>query len=269
MSSGMSKKSKADVRNALFRQFEMHENVAAEIGKYKDNFSRFDKARQVLFSDLQAIVSTSRSEHPMELFAERRFDARVKSEFSLTVKLFNKMWHNCGYDDQGAWPQTPTPPYFDKLIEPVELKKAYEDIKDMVGGRVVVCCADYMEMAIERVKVKLKNLGYYIYKNMDKDFIRKPKRTYYGYHIFVKVPIGAADKKNGKRGRPEVIAELQIQTLLGNAWAVFEHDTYYKKALTPGNQLVPEDVTRDVELINAGLIVNDGLLGVMIKRLND
>lgn len=70
-----------------------------------------------------------------------------------------------------------------------------------------------------------------------KDYVRKPKKNgYESYHIIMNVPV--------KRGKKEeaVRVELQLRTLIMDAWASMDNRICYKKG-----QSVPPQVQRQIE----------------------
>ena len=70
-----------------------------------------------------------------------------------------------------------------------------------------------------------------------KDYVRKPKKNgYESYHIIMNVPV--------KRGKKEeaVRVELQLRTLIMDAWASMDNRICYKKGET-----VPPQVQRQIE----------------------
>ena len=69
-----------------------------------------------------------------------------------------------------------------------------------------------------------------------KDYVRKPKKNgYESYHIVMEVPVEIEDRKAGgkkhKNSHIEMIrVELQLRTMIMDAWAGMDNRVSYKKA---------------------------------------
>ena len=58
----------------------------------------------------------------------------------------------------------------------------------------------------------------------EKDYVKNPKESgYVSYHLILGVPISLSDENT------YVTVELQIRTLMMDAWAAIEHKLVYKK----------------------------------------
>lgn len=94
-----------------------------------------------------------------------------------------------------------------------------ERLNDMCGVRVI--CYDTNQM-YRIVDLFVKGRRYEVQK--EKDYVKKPKKNgYQSYHIICLVPV----EIEGKRFRVKV--ELQIRTIIMDAWASIDAVVRYKK----------------------------------------
>lgn len=100
----------------------------------------------------------------------------------------------------------------------VSVESLNEHIRDMVGVRLV---CPYVDDVYEIVDlIRNSNL---LQICEEEDYIKNPKESgYTSYHMNVMVPICLHDDVEF------VHAEIQIRTLLMDAWAALEHDLIYK-----------------------------------------
>ena len=98
------------------------------------------------------------------------------------------------------------------------LENIRESIKDVIAARIV--CLD-----LEDVKKMVELLTNYPGINIidNKDYITNPKESgYSSHHLIVEIPVELSS------GTVSVKAEIQVRTLLMDAWAALEHETIYK-----------------------------------------
>lgn len=93
-----------------------------------------------------------------------------------------------------------------------------DSIKDVIAARIV--CLD-----LEDVKKMVELLTMYPGINIieSKDYITCPKESgYRSHHLIVEIPVELSS------GTINVKAEIQVRTILMDAWAALEHETIYK-----------------------------------------
>lgn len=111
---------------------------------------------------------------------------------------------------------------------PVDFKTATEVLNDISGVR----CICYSVKEIYWIAHQIgKDSRFQIIKA--KDYIRKPKKNgYESYHIIMDVPVE----------NEYVRVELQLRTLIMDAWAEMDNRISYKK-----NEEIPEEMTQRIE----------------------
>ena len=111
---------------------------------------------------------------------------------------------------------------------PVDFKTANEVLNDISGVR----CICYSVKEIYWIAHQIgKDSRFQIIKA--KDYIRKPKKNgYESYHIIMDVPVE----------NEYVRVELQLRTLIMDAWAEMDNRISYKK-----NEEIPEEMTQRIE----------------------
>jgi ppGpp synthetase/RelA/SpoT-type nucleotidyltranferase len=261
-------KKDADVRNKLYNMF-LGSGIKASnpVNQILNNhgllIAKYEKATDLLNHDLRLLWAKFISIIGDDFI--KYTNARMKDEDSILVKLFNKSWEENGFYKN--WPAAATKGMLGRLTDYSVLKKVYREIKDLVGGRIILGCKKDVRDYVEWFKKEFADREYKVLPlSKDKDYISYPSRGYYGYHFFVRVP---TQTKKGKRGRPYQIAEIQIQSLLGRAFADFSHSTIFKKIKVPGNQIFTAKIDYELELISGGLQVTDGLFGLLREQIDD
>lgn len=98
-----------------------------------------------------------------------------------------------------------------------------ERMPDLIGARIVCNnIADVYDIVTQLKTARFGCLHYAERPSGEKDFIRSPKNDgYRGYHLDVVWNVSTGDKRQRR-------AELQIRTLLQDAWASFMHDDLYQ-----------------------------------------
>lgn len=266
MNDEMSDIDKANVRSDLYMKFcgQIRANpngaLAVLIGRFNKSQRPLKTAKRRLDKALNEI--RMKPLYPDGFFTDH--DSRVKDEESLLIKLFNKSWKKNGFNQN--WPRQSHRSFLKELVDDEVLSKAYDEIKDLIGGRMVVSCKADIQEAVEDVRRELRDRGFEESlkpEEKDKDYTSSPRDGFYGYFIHMRVPIRKATAK--RRGSFH-LAEIQIVSLLGSAWAKFGHDTFYKVANRPCMQILPSAIGDDWELISGSLQVTDGLFGSLRKR---
>ncbi|MDR0389183.1 MAG: tetratricopeptide repeat protein [Spirochaetaceae bacterium] len=139
--------------------------------------------------------------------------------------------------------------YFKKhlrLLRNSEAPEMTEEITDLIGIRVVcpfiedlVLAEDILKKELEVIEVERKGSDYSF-----KEF------GYESTHLLVKIP-GAILDARGSLGTE--VAEIQIRTILQDAWAEVEHELVYKAEFTPFD----DPLRRKLAAVNASLSLAD------------
>jgi putative GTP pyrophosphokinase len=118
--------------------------------------------------------------------------------------------------------------YFKKYLRLLQDKKGSGSvvITDLIGIRVVCPFLENLDAAVRLLKEKFEVIE-----------VEKKGSNYsfkeFGYestHLLIKIPADIV-KKRGYSGSE--VAEIQIRTILQDAWAEVEHELVYKAAFTP------------------------------------
>ncbi|GHV60738.1 (p)ppGpp synthetase [Spirochaetia bacterium] len=134
-------------------------------------------------------------------------------------------------------------------------------ITDLIGIRVVCPFLENLDAAVRLIKEKFEVIE-----------VEKKGSNYsfkeFGYestHLLVKIP-GDIVKNRGYSGSE--VAEIQIRTLLQDAWAEVEHELVYKAEFTPFD----EPMKRKLAAVNASLSLADTIfqeVRVYQRQLNE
>ncbi|MDH3892740.1 MAG: RelA/SpoT domain-containing protein [candidate division Zixibacteria bacterium] len=260
----MNDKKRANIRFDLYSAFQFSDSCAKIMSSWQTDRMVCQAAEQVLEQGLMDLRAKSVSSdigknlpHGAKVFYSS--NVRVKQDTSLRIKLFNKVWADCGFDE--SWPESNGDEYLSLLTSADRLKSAYSSVKDLLGGRLVLACIEDFDRCLDFVREYLETNEYKVFKEY-KDFRVKPKRDgYYGCHLYVRVP---------SRGAPRFRkAELQIQTLLGNAWSLFGHDMLMKTLEVPGRQLLLPIAYRQMAGLSRGLQATDYMFGITRTFINE
>ena len=117
----------------------------------------------------------------------------------------------------------------DKIIKklerygyPITLESMEENIWDIAGIRVI---CNYIDDIYKIAELLLKQSDIELVR--EKDYIEAPKKNgYRSLHLVVLVPVFLSDKVE------KVPVELQIRTVVMDAWASLEHELKYKREET-------------------------------------
>ncbi|MEE9442738.1 MAG: hypothetical protein V3V99_08730 [candidate division Zixibacteria bacterium] len=260
----LSKKEKADIKGDYFQRFlssgiEEGTPVSEMRKKYLDNKQSYNNAADELESSLK--------EAKMQLLQTLSADAikgihtRAKKKESVEKKLFNKAWKHCEFNSESNWPRLVDQDTLNKLIDLPILNTLYDDIKDLVGGRIIVACREDIIKCADQLKRWLDDNNYEIVSDSDKDFTDKPNEGYYGFHFVVTMPVQESEENIFLK------AEIQVHSLLTNAWSEFSHDIVYKRVSWPGVQVIPDEIRKDMEQISKDLISSDERFGTLRNRI--
>lgn len=95
-----------------------------------------------------------------------------------------------------------------------------DKINDIAGVRIVVAFEEDIYLVKQLIMEKIP--GIKLIK--EKDYVKNPKESgYVSYHLILGVPVSLSDENT------YVTVELQIRTLMMDAWAAIEHKLVYKK----------------------------------------
>ena len=162
-----------------------------ELSKFKENLYVYDAAAMILESYIDIIKSEYDSLGYYSDIQSIKF--RTKSIESIDEKLVS---NNLEFT----------------------LDNIRDSIKDVIAARIV--CLD-----LEDVRKFVEMLTMYPGINIieSKDYITCPKESgYRSHHLIVEIPVELSG------GTINVKAEIQVRTLLMDAWAALEHETIYK-----------------------------------------
>ncbi len=174
----------------------------------------------------------------------RLHQTRVKGTLSICKKIFRSLLAISGGDPS------------ETTTDGALIQQHYSGIRDFVGGRLCIgFSADYLG-AVKVVQAELKLRGIPTDTSLpERDYFAKPNRGYRAYHFFVRILT---------QPEPNNLAEVQIRSLVGHAWAEGFHDTLYKPFRDiPGG--VPKEIELHADAITGSLATADDAL----NRLRD
>ena len=135
--------------------------------------------------------------------------------------------------------------YYRKLFKSLKLENELPLITDMMGVRIICPFIEDLRFIEELLKEKITVI----------EVERKGHHTFreFGYesnHLLVKIPTSIINKC-GSTGFD--VAEIQIRTLLQDAWAEVEHELVYKSEFNP----IDNPMKRKLAAVNASLSLAD------------
>lgn len=106
-----------------------------------------------------------------------------------------------------------------------DAQEAFERAGDLVGARIV--CNNTVD--VYRMKdCILECADFQLVEGQVEDYVSQPKPSgYRGLHVQVRIPVPIGS------GFEQVPCEVQIRTIMQDAWATVAHEDYYKAADTP------------------------------------
>jgi ppGpp synthetase/RelA/SpoT-type nucleotidyltranferase len=136
------------------------------------------------------------------------------------------------------------------------LKKgySYEKITDKAGVRIVVRFRHEIEAVLKLVESSFRILG----KEDKSEALGHNKVGYSGAHYDVLLPESFAEDPD----LSDLQCEIQVHTLCQNLWADMDHELSYKPS-----QPVPEDLRRQIYLLNAQLEIADRSFSVISSEI--
>lgn len=151
--------------------------------------------------------------------------------------------------------------YYKKIVrlKPEQVESNIDDKKliyltDMMGIRMICAFLEDINIALEQIK-KLFEIKEVEVKGAEKKF---SEFGYESIHVLVKIPNDFIPELKGKYKdlKPvsdELVCEIQIRTILQDAWAEVEHELIYKTEFNPFD--IP--LRRKLASINASLTLAD------------
>jgi ppGpp synthetase/RelA/SpoT-type nucleotidyltranferase len=127
-------------------------------------------------------------------------------------------------------------------------------LTDMMGIRMICAFLEDINLAVEQLK-KLFEVKEVEVKGAEKKF---SEFGYESVHVLIKIPDSCMPKfegkfKNLKKVSDEIVCEIQIRTILQDAWAEVEHELIYKTEFNPFD--IP--LRRKLASLNASLTLAD------------
>jgi len=119
---------------------------------------------------------------------------------------------------------------------------ALDDIKDLVGVRIILLYRPDIERALEVLRGEFP-IDAEEKKGMDED---ADGFGYQSVHAIVRLSTPAPDLAPGNEAPPALRAEVQIRTLAQHIWAAASHDLQYKK-----ERAVPTPLRRTIQRVSA------------------
>jgi ppGpp synthetase/RelA/SpoT-type nucleotidyltranferase len=152
-------------------------------------------------------------------------DTRVKTEDSVTRKLFRYAYETVSRRAKMPLEMVDRHKVIKRLTNPKLIRDSYRGIPDLVGGRICVPILGVADYAVGKLKIELESGGYLQANGFpDNDYLRGRQNHYYAYHFYIILP--RFGRNPGRRFRR--VAEIQVITLLCNAWADLAHGLCYK-----------------------------------------
>lgn len=127
-------------------------------------------------------------------------------------------------------------------------------LTDMMGIRMICSFLEDLNLALEQIK-KLFSIYEIEVKGADKDF---SEFGYESIHVLINIPEECKPAFEGKYAdlepiRENFVCEIQIRTILQDAWAEVEHELIYKTEFSPFDK----PLRRKLASINASLTLAD------------
>ena len=135
--------------------------------------------------------------------------------------------------------------YFDKYLQQLKSGAKKPKISDLMGIRIICPFIEDLSVAENLISknfniIEIERKGHYTFKEFG----------YESTHLLVTIPKDII-KKHGNPGTK--IAEIQIRTILQDAWAEVEHELVYKAEFSPFD----EPMRRKLAAVNASLSLAD------------
>lgn len=155
-----------------------------------------------------------------------------------------------------------------KLTEEALIMSCYKGIPDLVGGRVCIPLLGLSTEAIVSLKKALNEKGYQPNPNTDfkdNNYLVNRSRGYYAYHFYVEPPPSPTDDPESRQA---ITAEIQVVTLLCNAWTHLTHGLSYKPDEAIYLQALRGHVIDDMASIYDVIHGVDEMATTMLQRIS-
>jgi putative GTP pyrophosphokinase len=135
--------------------------------------------------------------------------------------------------------------YFRKVLKLLKAGSSFPQITDLMGVRIICLFIEDLALVEEVIKkhfdlVEVERKGHYTFREFG----------YESTHLLIEIPSDIV----AKRGNADInIAEIQIRTILQEAWAEVEHEMVYKAEFNPFDA----PMKRKLAAINASLSLAD------------
>ena len=138
------------------------------------------------------------------------------------------------------------PSYYKKYLRLLKLGNSSPLITDLMGIRIICPFIEDLEKVVNLLRnhfdvVEVERKGHYSFKEFG----------YESTHLLIKIPDDIAAQGLGEIGSD--VAEIQIRTILQDAWAEVEHELFYKAEFNPFD--IP--MKRKLAAVNASLSLAD------------
>lgn len=128
-------------------------------------------------------------------------------------------------------------------------KSNFVELTDMMGIRVICAFLEDLPEVENQIKENF-DVREVEYKGADQNF---REFGYESIHILVGIPDGCYPEKNSLPLPESLVCEIQVRTILQDAWAEVEHELIYKSEFTPFDM----PLRRKLASINASLTLAD------------
>ncbi len=128
-------------------------------------------------------------------------------------------------------------------------KSNFVELTDMMGIRVICAFLEDLPEVENQIKENF-DVREVEYKGADQNF---REFGYESIHILVGIPDDCYPKKNSLPLPESLVCEIQVRTILQDAWAEVEHELIYKSEFTPFDM----PLRRKLASINASLTLAD------------
>jgi len=135
--------------------------------------------------------------------------------------------------------------YFRKFVRRRRESKDKIFITDILGIRII---CPFLE-ALKEIETIIKELFSIVEVENKGEFYSFKEFGYDSTHILIKLPVPEVDPT----GEPLICAEIQLRTILQDAWAEVEHELIYKAGFNPFDK----PLRRKLAAVNANLTLAD------------
>jgi hypothetical protein len=154
------------------------------------------------------------------------------------------------------------------LADGALIESSYKGIPDLVAGKVCIPFLGCNTMAVDQLRDALVELGYRLSTNpdfKDNDYLADRSHGYYAYHFYVEPP---APSSQGWESQRVMTAEIQVVTLLCNAWTNISHNLSYKPDNMLYLQTLQNHVIDDMDSVCDIIHGVDEIATTMLQRID-